>query len=106
MSWKRKLTTVKSWKPDASSVSPLLERLEEFWVVSGFEKKMELENGVTLLVGMWWRENKNKLVEWKALVDTVRIKSADLEDKIFFSKFCGFPNCLDVGKGCKLPYAV
>ena len=90
MSWKRKLTTVKSWKPDASSVSPLLERLEEFWVVSGFEKKMELENGVTLLVGMWWRENKNKLVEWKALVDTVRIKSADLEDKIFFQSFAAF----------------
>ena len=90
MSWKRKLTTVKSWKPDASSVSPLLERLEEFWVVSRFEKKMELENGVTLLVGMWWRENKNKLVEWKALVDTVRIKSADLEDKIFFQSFAAF----------------
>ena len=39
------------------------------------------ESGVTLLVGVWWRENKNKLVEWKALVDTVGIKSADLEGK-------------------------
>ena len=28
-----------------------------------------------------WRENKNKLFEWKRLVDTVGIKSADLEDK-------------------------
>ena len=42
------------------------------------------ESGVTLLVGVWWRENKNKLVEWKALVDTVGIKSADLEDKFLF----------------------
>ena len=25
------------------------------------------------LVGIWWRENKNKLVEWKALVDTMEI---------------------------------
>ena len=42
------------------------------------------ENGATLLVGIWWRENKNKLVEWKALVDTVGIKNADLEDKFLF----------------------
>ena len=42
------------------------------------------ENGATLLVGTWWRENKNKLVEWKALVDTVGIKNADLEDKFLF----------------------
>ena len=42
------------------------------------------ESGVTLLVGVWWRENKNKLVEWKALVDTVGIKSADLEDQFLF----------------------
>ena len=38
-------------------------------------------NGATLLLGIWWQENKNKLVEWKRLVDTVGIKSADLEDK-------------------------
>ena len=32
---------------------------------------------------MWWRENNftKKLVEWKSLVDTVGIKSADLKDK-------------------------
>ena len=36
---------------------------------------MELyeENGATLLVGIWWREDKN----------TVTIKSADLEDNFF-----------------------
>ena len=35
------------------------------------------------------------------------IWSADLEDKFLFSvEVCGFPNCQDVGKGCKLPYAV
>ena len=35
----------------------------------------------------WWeygRENQNKLVEWKALVDTVGIKSAHLDDKFLF----------------------
>ena len=37
-----------------------------------------------LLMGIWWRENKNKLVELKALVDSVGIKSADLEDKFLF----------------------
>ena len=42
------------------------------------------EIGATLLVGVWWRESKNKLVEGKALVDTVEIKSADLEDKFLF----------------------
>ena len=39
---------------------------------------LDVENGATLLVGMWWRGNKNKLVEWEALVDTVGIKSGDL----------------------------
>ena len=43
-----------------------------------------------LLVRVWWRENKNKLVEWKALVDTVGIKGADLEDKFFFQCFAAF----------------
>ena len=37
--------------------------------------------GATLLVGAWQREKQqNKLVEWKAFVDTVRIKSADLKN--------------------------
>ena len=36
--------------------------------------------GATLLVCAWQREKQqNKLVEWKAFVDTVRIKSADLK---------------------------
>ena len=42
--------------------------------------KMELRR----LVGVWWRENKNKLVEWKALVDSVGIKSADFENEFLF----------------------
>ena len=42
------------------------------------------ENEATLLAGMWWREKKNKLVEWKALVDTVETKSADLKDQFLF----------------------
>ena len=37
-----------------------------------------------------WRENKNKLVEWKALVDTVGIKSVDLEDKFLLQCFATF----------------
>ena len=57
---------------------------------------MHAENRAARLVEIWWRENKNKLVEWKALVDTVEIKSADLKDTFFVLEFCGFPNCLDV----------
>ena len=33
LSWLRKLATVKSFKADVSSVSPLSERMEELWVV-------------------------------------------------------------------------
>ena len=40
--------------------------------------------GATLLVGVWQREKQqNKLVEWKAFFDTVRIKSADLKNNFF-----------------------
>ena len=42
------------------------------------------ESGDTLLVVVWWWENNNKLVEWKALVDTMGITSANLEDKFLF----------------------
>ena len=37
----------------------------------------------------------NKLVEWKAFVDTVRIKSADLKNNFFVSGFWGFPKATD-----------
>ena len=43
--------------------------------------------------------------EWKALIDKVGTKSADLKDKFFVLEFCGFPNRLDEVKGRKLPYA-
>ena len=76
MSWKRKLVTVKSLKADVSSVSPSSERLGNF--VGLFA-----ENGAMLLVGIWWRENKNKLVKWKALIYAVGIEGADLENKFF-----------------------
>ena len=33
------------------------------------------------------KKNKTKLVEWKALVETVRINSADLKDWIFVLEF-------------------
>lgn len=51
------------------------------------------------------RKNKNKLLEWKDFVDTVRIKCVDLKDKFFALKFCGFSHCPDVRKGRRLPYA-
>ena len=38
------------------------------------------ENGAMLLVGIWWQEKKNKLVKWKAFVDTVGLKSTYLKD--------------------------
>ena len=43
-----------------------------------------------LLVGVLWWENKNKLVEWKVLIDTVGIKSANLEEKFLLPVFCSF----------------
>ena len=33
---------------------------------------------------------KNELVEWKAFVDTVGIKGADLEDKFLLQSFAAF----------------
>ena len=68
-----------------SSASPSSEWLEELWVVCVYA-----ENGVTLLVGIWWRKKNNKLVEWKANVDTVGIKSASSKDKFLFSSFVAF----------------
>ena len=52
-------------------------QMEELWVVCVC---LDVENGATLLMGIWRRENKNGLVEWKVLVDTVGIKSADLKE--------------------------
>ena len=51
------------------------------WRNCGLCVDLYVENGAILLVGIWKQENKNKLVEWKALIDTVGIKSADLENK-------------------------
>ena len=47
--------------------------------------------GATLLVFTWQREKQqNELDEWKAFVDTVRIKSADLKNKSLFKSFTAF----------------
>ena len=48
------------------------------------------ESGATPLVGIWWQENRNKLVEWKVLVDSVGTKGAEMEDKFFFKCFTAF----------------
>ena len=53
------MATVKSLEADVSSVSPSSERLEELWVCVC----LHAGNGATLLVGIWRRENKIKLVE-------------------------------------------
>ena len=39
---------------------------------------------------IWWRENKSKLVKWKAFVNTVAIKNADFKDKFLFYSFAAF----------------
>ena len=52
------------------------------WIVGCVWVYMKME--LRRLVGVWWRENKNKLVEWKALVDSVGIKSADFENEFLF----------------------
>ena len=57
-------------------------------------------------MGIWWRENKNKLGEWKVLVDAVGTRSADLEDKFLFYRFAAFWTAKILGKGRKLPYAL
>ena len=45
----------------------------------------------TLLVVAWQQEKQqNELVEWKAFVDTVRIKSADLKNKFLLKSFAAF----------------
>ena len=64
------------------------------------------KDGATLLVGAWQREKQqNKLVERKAFVDTVRIKTANLKNtEIFVLEFCSCPCFLDVGRGRRLPY--
>ena len=56
------------------------ERLEELLVVCG----LYAESGATPLVGIWWQDDGNILAVWKALVDSVGIKDADLEDKFLF----------------------
>ena len=33
------------------------------------------ESGAALLVGVWWRENMNKLGEWRTLIDGAFILS-------------------------------
>ena len=51
------------------------------WRNCGLCEGLYAENRAMLLVGIWWWENKNKLIEWKALVDTVGNNSADLWGK-------------------------
>ena len=54
------------------------------WRNCGLSVGLYAENGAMLLVGIWGWENKNKLLEWKAFVDTMGIKSAYLEDSYLF----------------------
>ena len=76
------LSTAKSPKADASNsfkpfVKPIRGIVGFVWL---YLQKMELR--------YWWEygeeKKNNKFVEWKALVDTVVIKSVDLKDKFLF----------------------
>ena len=54
-------------------------------------QKMELRD--------WWEygDRKTRINELN--------EKRSLEREILILEFCGLPNCLDVGKGRKLPYA-
>ena len=45
------------------------------WRNCGLYVGLYVQSGATPLVGIWWQENRNKLVEWKALVDSVGINN-------------------------------
>ena len=47
---------------------------------SGLCVYLYAEIGAMLVVGIWSQENKNKLAEWKAFIDTMGLKSAYLRD--------------------------
>ena len=55
----------------------------------------------------WWEHEEktrvNRLNEKRSLI--LWGLERPFEKLIFLLDFCGFPNCLDVGKGRKLPYA-
>jgi len=48
------------------------------------------ESGASPLVEHSDEKNMNKLVDWKAFVDTYGIKSADLKNKLLFKSFATF----------------
>ena len=54
------------------------------WMNCALCAHLYAENGATLLVEIWQWVNKNKLVEWKAPIDTMGIESADLKEKSLF----------------------
>ena len=97
-----KLATVKGKKADISSVSPSSERLGELWVVCGFIcRKWSYAidgNMVTRKQKLNKLNEKRSLIPWGLRVPIWKIN--------FVLVFCGFPNCLDVRKGRKLPCAV
>ena len=75
------MAAVKSFKAYVSSVSPSSERMEEFWVVCVYMRKIELR--------CWWEDDdENKLVERKAFLDTVETKSSYLKGKFLFKSSC------------------
>ena len=87
-------TEFKSWRFVCNS--PSSEQLEELWFACVFIGR----KWSYAIVGIWWWENKNKLV-----VDTGGFKSAYLRDNFCSGVFCDPSNYLDVGKGHKVPYA-
>ena len=63
LSWKCKLATVKSLK--------VLALRQNDWRNCVLCVGLYAESGATLLVGIWWRVNKNELGVWKALIDSM-----------------------------------
>ena len=73
-----------------------------------WEKK---ENGANLLVGIWCWENKNKLVEWKVLIDTMGLSELPRrrekpQTAVYCLEYFGRCRCLGTGFDVSLSYVL
>ena len=61
------MATLKSLKADVSSVNPLLEQLEELWIVYVYEQKVELR--------YWWEYSDNKTMYHYTLITLKHVQN-------------------------------
>ena len=61
------MATLESLKADVSSVNPLLEQLEELWIVYVYEQKVELR--------YWWEYSDNKTMYHYTLITLKRVQN-------------------------------